>query len=125
MKRLLPILLVLSMGWGELRAQPALTLLQKGYDLGCVPEDGGPVSRTYTFQNSGDAPLVVVRVETSCACTKAEATKKPVMPGEEGSITVTYNPRHQHGVFNKAISIYTNIPGSRYIVTLRGEVVVH
>ena len=44
------------------------------------------------------------------------------MPGQEGEITVTYNPRHQSGTFNKAISIYTNVPGVRYIVTLRGEV---
>ena len=107
----------------DLRAQPALTLLQ-GYDLGSIPEDGGTVSRVYTFRNSGNAPLVVVRAETSCTCTKADILKKPVMPGQEGTVTVTYNPRRQHGAFNKAISIYTNVPGARYIVTLRGEVTV-
>ena len=44
--------------------------------------------------------------------------------GQEGTVTVTYNPRRQHGAFNKAISIYTNVPGARYVVTLRGEVTV-
>ena len=105
MKRLSLILLLLFAAWGGLRAQPALTLLQKGYDLGSIPEDGGTVSRVYTFRNSGNAPLVV-------------------MPGQEGTVTVTYNPRRQHGAFNKAISIYTNVPGARYVVTLRGEVTV-
>ena len=112
MKRLSLILLLLFAAWGGLRAQPALTLLQKGYDLGPIPEDGGTVSRVYTFRNSGNAPLVVVRAETSCTCTKADISKKPVMP------------RRQHGAFNKAISIYTNVPGARYVVTLRGEVTV-
>ena len=124
MKRLSLILLLLFAAWGGLRAQPALTLLQKGYDLGSIPEDGGTVSRVYTFRNSGNAPLVVVRAETSCTCTKADISKKPVMPGQEGPVTVTYNPRRQHGAFNKAISIYTNVPGARYVVTLRGEVTV-
>ena len=109
MKRLSLILLLLFAAWGGLRAQPALTLLQKGYDLGSIP---------------GNAPLVVVRAETSCTCTKADISKKPVMPGQEGTVTVTYNPRRQHGAFNKAISIYTNVPGARYVVTLRGEVTV-
>ena len=45
MKRLSLILLLLFAAWGGLRAQPALTLLQKGYDLGSIPEDGGTVSR--------------------------------------------------------------------------------
>ena len=101
MKRLSLILLLLFAAWGGLRAQPALTLLQKGYDLGSIPEDGGTVSRIYTFRNSGNAPL-----------------------GQAGPVPVTYNPRRQHGAFNKAISIYTNVPGARYVVTLRGEVTV-
>ena len=84
MKRLSLILLLLFAAWGGLRAQPALTLLQKGYDLGSIPEDGGTVSRVYTFRNSGNAPLVVVRAETSCTCTKADISKKPVMPGQDG-----------------------------------------
>ena len=88
MKRLSLILLLLFAAWGGLRAQPALTLLQKGYDLGSIPEDGGTVSRVYTFRNSGNAPLVVVRAETSCTCTKADISKKPVMPGQEGTVTV-------------------------------------
>ena len=128
MKRLSLILLLLFAAWGGLRAQPALTLLQKGYDLGSIPEDGGTVSRVYTFRNSGNAdgtePLVLLRVLTSCTCTKADISKKPVMPGQEGTVTVTYNPRRQHGAFNKAISIYTNVPGARYVVTLRGKVTV-
>ena len=86
MKRLSLILLLLFAAWGGLRAQPALTLLQKGYDLGSIPEDGGTVSRVYTFRNSGNAPLVVVRAETSCTCTKADISKKPVMPGQEGRL---------------------------------------
>ena len=128
MKRLSLILLLLFAAWGGLRAQPALTLLQKGYDLGSIPGDiprkGGNLVREFEFVNDGTEPLVLLRVLTSCTCTKADISKKPVMPGQEGTVTVTYNPRRQHGAFNKAISIYTNVPGARYVVTLRGEVTV-
>lgn len=124
MKRLSLILLLLFAAWGGLRAQPALTLLQKGYDLGSIPEDGGTVSRVYTFRNSGNAPLVVVRAETSCTCTKADISKKPVMPGQEGTVTVTYNPRRQHGAFTRRSVPIRMCPVRAMSVTLRGEVTV-
>ena len=110
MRYLLAILCLFFATWSGVQAQPVLKLMQKEYNLGQIVESGG------------NKPLVIVRAETACACTKASFSKKPVMPGQEGEITVTYNPRHQSGTFNKAISIYTNVPGVRYIVTLRGEV---
>ena len=93
-----------------------MEFVQKGYNLGQISESGGVVSRVYKFRNGGDAPLVILRAETSFS-------KKPILPGQMGEIAVTYNPRHQSGAFNKAISIYTNVSGVRYVVTLRGEVV--
>jgi hypothetical protein len=122
MRYLLAILCLLFATWSGVQAQPVLKLMQKEYNLGQIAESGGTVTRVYKFRNEGNKPLVIVRAETACACTKASFSKKPVMPGQEGEITVTYNPRHQSGTFNKAISIYTNVPGVRYIVTLRGEV---
>ena len=123
MKHLLLILWLSVATWFGVQAQPVMEFVQKGYNLGQISESGGVVSRVYKFRNSGDAPLVILRAETACACTKASFSKKPILPGQSGEITVIYNPRHQSGAFNKAISIYTNVSGVRYVVTLRGEVV--
>ena len=122
MKRLSLILLLLFAAWGGLRAQPALTLLQKGYDLGPIPEDGGTVSRVYTFRNSGNAPLVVVRAETSCTCTKASFSKRPVAPGERGVVKVIYEPhKKEPGAFSKVIQIFSTSIEGRNVLTVRGN----
>ena len=122
MKRLSLILLLLFAAWGGLRAQPALTLLQKGYDLGSIPEDGGTVSRVYTFRNSGNAPLVVVRAETSCTCTKASFSKRPVAPGERGVVKVIYEPhKKEPGAFSKVIQIFSTSIAGRNVLTVRGN----
>ena len=71
MKHLLLILCLSVATWFGVQAQPVMEFVQKGYNLGQISESGGVVSRVYKFRNSGDAPLVILRAETACACTKA------------------------------------------------------
>lgn len=92
------------------------------HDFGRVAEKGKKVSYDFTFRNTGDCPLVITRVASSCKCVDAGYTKRPVPPGGEGVITVTYNPRKQQGVFRKAIQVYSNDPDEMHIVIVKGEV---
>lgn len=75
MKHLLLILCLSVATWFGVQAQPVMEFVQKGYNLGQISESGGVVSRVYKFRNSGDAPLVILRAETACACTKASFSK--------------------------------------------------
>lgn len=93
------------------------------YDFGRIKERGGKQSGSLTFKNSGNKPLVVTKVMVSCRCISLDYPKKPVMPGEEGKITVTYDPKKQKGVFHKAIQVYSNDSLARHIVFVKGEVV--
>lgn len=110
---------------GRFAGAACTDLLQKGYDLGPIPEDGGTVSRVYTFRNSGNAPG-----SWSSGPRRRVPARKPTFRKtgharpRRGRLPSPTIPRRQHGAFNKAISIYTNVPGARYIVTLRGEVTV-
>ena len=63
-----------------------------GHDFGDVPRKGGDLVREFTFTNDGTAPLVVTRVITSCSCLKASFPKRPVPPGGQGVIRITYEP---------------------------------
>ena len=62
------------------------------HDFGDVPRKGGDLVREFTFTNDGTVPLVVTRVITSCSCLKASYSKRPVAPGESGTISITYEP---------------------------------
>ena len=93
------------------------------YDFGQIKENGGKQSGSISFKNSGNKPLVITKVMVSCRCINLDYPKKPVMPGGEGKITVTYDPKKQKGVFHKAIQVYSNDSTPRHIIFVKGEVV--
>jgi hypothetical protein len=65
---------------------------EKERDLGVVKQSQGIVSHAFPFRYNGSAPITVKGLPTSCACTRASIDKKDLKPGEEGIITVEFNP---------------------------------
>ena len=99
-----------------------LKLENATYDFGDVPRKGGDLVREFTFTNDGTVPLVVTRVITSCSCLKASYSKRPVAPGESGTISITYEPhKSEPGVFNKVIQVYSNSVDGRDVITVQGN----
>ncbi len=93
------------------------------FDLGAVPLHGEPRKCVFTFTNTGTAPLVVIRTAVSCNCLETEFSRRPVMTGEQGSITVTYTPKNK-GDFSDNIKIFTNSSRENpAVLFLRGTVV--
>lgn len=92
------------------------------HDFGDVARKGGDLVREFTFTNDGTAPLVVTRVITSCSCLKASFPKRPVPPGGQGVIRITYEPhKSEPGVFNKVIQVYSNSVDGRDVITVQGN----
>ncbi len=106
-----------------LSAQPAMRLAHTEYDFGRVPSRGGEVSRSFSFVNGGDAPLLLLSVETSCGCTTASFPLRPVAPGDSAAVVVKYDPRRESGRFYKAVQIFSNDPRGKMVVVVRGDVV--
>lgn len=95
--------------------------MENSYDFGQI-EKGSPVSYNFEFRNTGNAPLLVSNVKTSCGCTVPAYPKEPIAPGASETIKVTYNAARE-GKFNKKISVYTNASEQAYALTISGEVV--
>lgn len=94
------------------------------YNFGDVSRKGGDVKKDFSYVNSGDSPLVVTRVSTSCSCTKIEFSKRPLYPKKGGKIGIIYDPRKEAlGSFNKVIHIFSNSADGKHIITVRGRVV--
>ena len=101
---------------------PRMEFEAKSHKFGEISENAGPVSCTFRFVNTGDEPLVVKKVETSCVCTKAVFPRRPVMPGASGEVTVTYNPKGRPGAFYKAIKVLSNTSSGTEVLTVGGTV---
>lgn len=82
-----------------------------------------PVQKcTFTFTNTGNAPLVINQAVASCGCTVPEYTKSPVAPGQTGKITITYNGKGKFpGHFKKSITIRTNAATSMVRLYVEGD----
>jgi Protein of unknown function (DUF1573)/Cep192 domain 3 len=74
-------------------------------DMGTVLEDS-IVTGKIRFTNSGNLPLKIGRVQTSCGCTVAQLEKLIYQPNEEGEIRVQFNTKGQAGLTRKSVNIY-------------------
>ena len=82
---------------------------------------GSNGERIFTFTNTGDAPLIIKRVQSSCGCTIPKKPEKPIMPGEKGEIKVSYDTNRVGG-FSKTITIYSNAKTPRKLIRIKGVV---
>lgn len=101
---------------------PAMKFDKTIHDFGKVQEKLEKVTTDFTFTNTGKAPLIINRVQTSCGCTTPDYTKEPILPGKKGSIKVTYSTSGRVYAFTKKITVFTNVTDSVYTLTIKGEV---
>ena len=99
-----------------------ITFENKTFDFGQINEDGGNASTVFEFTNTGNATLVIQRVNASCGCTTPEWTQTPVEPGKKGKITAIYNPIGRPGAFNKEIYVYSNASNEMERLSITGNV---
>ena len=79
------------------------------YDFGTFYRDVNKLSHTFTFKNVGNHPAVINQVITTCGCTVATYTTKPVLPGKTGTVNIVYNAIGRFpGNFKKTITLKTN-----------------
>jgi len=102
-------------------AQAKISLEKKSHDFGTI-EEGVQATVTFTFKNTGNAPLILNSVKASCGCTTPKWTKEPIAPGSEGQVTAIYNSKGRPGNFTKTITIKHNGVGGTEFLTIRGVV---
>ncbi|MDE5749542.1 MAG: DUF1573 domain-containing protein [Duncaniella sp.] len=106
------------------QAKGAITFEKTSVDFGTVKAGGGAVTMTFPFTNTGDEPVGIVTVTNGgCGCTKPQFPQKPVMPGEKGEITVTFNPATFRGEVKRAVKVQTSAEKKRTKLTFSGVVI--
>lgn len=93
-------------------------------DIGKIKEIDGPVTITLLARNDLGDTLYPVRTQTQCGCTVAASERKPVAPGEDEVITVTYNPNYRPGPFDYEVYIqYIDSPVRTRVFSFKGNVI--
>ena len=91
-------------------------------DYGTI-EKGADGVRSFEFTNTGDAPLIITKVKSSCGCTVPEKPTEPILPGETGVIKVKYDTNRVMPI-RKTITVSTNAVDSPTIaLKIKGLVV--
>lgn len=88
-------------------AQSGLVFDRPTWDFGTIRETDGPVTHRFVCRNEGEHPEVILQVTTTCGCTTPRYTRKPILPGEETEITVTYDPANRPGNFSRELAVFT------------------
>lgn len=79
-------------------------------------------TRIFTFTNTGDAPLLITKVKTTCGCTVPSYPKTPIFPGETGELNIKYDTK-KLGIFTKTVTVISNAEGGNKILKIKGNIV--
>lgn len=117
----LALIFLSVLSWAQ-DQKAAISFEETTYDFGTIKEEAGPATHEFVFTNTGESPLVISSVRASCGCTTPQWSKKPIPPGEQGSITAQYNPLNRPGAFRKSISVTANTANPNTVLYIKGVV---
>jgi len=120
MKQLITILFIGLISLG-LNAQAKIEFKADTIDYGTV-EKGADGVRVFEFTNTGDAPLIISNVKSSCGCTVPSKPKDPIMPGDSGEIKVKYDTNRVNPI-RKTITVMSNADTPTVALKIKGLVV--
>lgn len=116
------LLVALFLAVGSMFAQK-IEMVKKVHDFGTLTDEGGPISYKFTIKNTGSAPIIIFKVNSSCGCTTPEWTKSPIIPGKEGTLTVEFDPYDNLGNVSKTITINSNAENPTVQLTIKANVI--
>ena len=120
----LTLFLILLISTTSLSAQPRLTFQETMADAGTLSVGKAEKGKVvFVGKNTGTEPLVFQAVETSCPCADVKLPKKPLKPGKETKIKVTFHAKEldDRGVVGNIITIFYNGPNRFTRIRVRAE----
>ncbi|MFC5044072.1 DUF1573 domain-containing protein [Aquimarina hainanensis] len=100
---------------------PVMSFSETNYDFGTITE-GEIVEHTFTFTNTGNAPLVITNAKGSCGCTVSKWSRDPIAPGATGSMLVAFNSNGKPNLQNKQVTITANTKKGKEILKIKAMV---
>ncbi|WP_341840352.1 DUF1573 domain-containing protein [Chitinophaga caseinilytica] len=99
---------------------PYVAINETKIDIGEVGRNKSPKA-TFKIRNIGSKPLLIRDLRVGCTCTSADWPKKPILPGEETVVSLTYKAAKE-GTFTQSAYLLTNAFNSSVHITISGFV---
>ena len=124
MKKILLTVALLAAFVVNAGAQAVIKYDKSSHDFGKFDEEKKQTV-VFAFTNTGDEPLVIQQVMTTCGCTVADYTKTPIPAGKKGQIKVTYNGKGKPKCFfRKVITVRSNATNAMTRIYISGDMLV-
>jgi len=121
---LLTIVLFSSFGFAQNGPKIEFKAKENTIDYGTTSKNKDNGVRSFEFTNTGDAPLIITNVLSTCGCTVPTKPNAPIMPGKTGKIEVKYSMIP--GPIRKTITVESNAvnyEGGRIPLKIKGDVI--
>lgn len=90
-------------------------------DMGTFAADTALIECPFVYKNTGEAPLYIHQVFTTCGCTGSKFSSAPTMPGKSDTILITYDGRRKSpGPLLKSITVHCNIKREMIKLYIKG-----
>lgn len=121
---LLLFMLVPAAMWGAKGEKPEIKFEKTMHDFGRIDAAKGPVTAVYRFENVGKVPAIIVSVTNGgCGCTRPKFTTKPVLPGESGEVSITFDPEGRSGGLYRQVQVQVSGLKKRIGLKFKGSVI--
>jgi hypothetical protein len=96
---------------------PVIEFDKKEHDFGEI-EAKTSVETTFNYTNTGDAPLVITNIKSSCGCTVPEDwSREALAPGASGNFSVKFNGSGSNKI-TKTITVTANTEKGSEVVKI-------
>ena len=120
MKQLITILFIGLISF-SVNAQAKIEFKTSTIDYGTI-EKGSDGVRVFEFTNTGDEPLIISKVSSTCGCTIPKKPEDPILPGQTGKIEVKYDTKRVNPI-RKTITVISNAETPTIALKIKGLVV--
>lgn len=86
-------------------------------------DEGERFKKNFYFKNVSSEPIAIKDATATCGCTVPAYPQFPLSPGEEASVSVTFNTTGKLGKQNAKITVVTTEPRI-YTLSMVGEVII-
>lgn len=123
---LIALVFISSMGFAQSGARIEFAAKDNTIDYGRISKGSDNGIRVFEFTNTGNAPLIITNVLSTCACTVPTKPAGQIMPGKTGKIEIKYNMTP--GPIRKTITVESNAVNyedGRVALKIKGEVIAN
>lgn len=102
-----------------------IQFVSEEYNYGSIYANSGHDGLAeFKFVNTGNEPLILTNVKTSCGCTSPFWQKDPINPGDTGKIVLKYANLSQPHTISKSATVQSNaIDKPTVVIRITGTVV--